>query len=96
MTTTLPAPLHATGITYRQLDYWTRCGYITALHDGGAGNYRAWANSELAVAALIARLRGAGLELPAAASVARTATEHPGPALNLAPGITIHIDPDMP
>lgn len=66
------------GVTYRTLDYWARLGIIVPENAGEARGRRAaprrWPDSELAVAALIARLRDAGLELRAAATAARGLT----------------------
>ena len=46
-----------TGATYRQLDYWTRRGYLTpAKEAGGKGKPREWAPGDVdQVAVLVAR-----------------------------------------
>jgi DNA-binding transcriptional MerR regulator len=67
---------HALGISYRRLDYWTRHGYLRPGTNGsGSGYRRQWPDDELAVAALMARLVGAGLVLDVAARIARAAVE---------------------
>lgn len=64
--------LDALGITYRQLDYWTRCGLLQPdAATPGSGNRRVWTDEELMVAARAARLHAAGLTLGAAFTVAR-------------------------
>ena len=82
--------LAATGATHRQLDYWTRCGYV--LTDGdpspGSGRYRRWPASEVPVVALMVRLSAVGVLVSTAAIVARGLVER-GHAL-LAPGVTLH------
>ncbi len=60
------------GVTYRQLDHWTRAGLITPANGApGSGRHRDWPPGELAVAATIGELRAAGVELTAAATIAR-------------------------
>ena len=52
----------AAGITYRQLDYWTRVGYLTpATEAHGSGSQRKWDSSMLFKAKQMARLTKAGL-----------------------------------
>lgn len=78
--------LVATGITYRQLDYWTRAGYLrTTTPRRGSGYALRWPTTEIPVAAAMHRLTAAGLAPAAAARVARG---HP-----LADGITVHLEP---
>lgn len=61
------------GLTYRQLDYWTRLGYVKT--DGapspGSGGRRAWPAEELEIAARMVKLRDEGYELRLAAKRAR-------------------------
>ena len=74
------------GLTYRQLDYWTARGYLTADDQHpGTGRNRTWNDGELAVAAQMLRLTGAGLTVAAAARVARGDSE-------LAPGIRVLVE----
>jgi MerR HTH family regulatory protein len=69
------------GITYRQLDYWTRQGYLrpvqphSNIRSGGTGYARQWPESELAIAASMGRLIRLGLTAEAAHRVARAGRE---------------------
>ena len=50
------------GLSYRQLDYWTRVGYLTPINpDQGCGTVRYYPRSEVPAATLIGRLVSAGL-----------------------------------
>lgn len=70
--------------TYRQLDYWTRVGYLHPTDQSpGSGVPRVWPDDELLVAATMARLVAAGLTPEAAHRVAR--------GHDLAPGIEVTI-----
>lgn len=68
------------GITYRQLDYWVRKGYLGDDRvSKGTGNYRDWSNTDASHAVLMAGLIKGGLA-PAwahqvAAASPETATE---------------------
>ena len=83
---TLP-DLTVIGVTYRQLDHWTRAGY---LHDDrtrpGSGHHRTWSDTELQVAERMGRLVRAGLTLHAAHKAARGQTD-------LGYGVTVTITP---
>jgi hypothetical protein len=79
------------GVTYRQLDYWTRQGYLHPENGGaaaaGSGTYRRWPEAELTVARLMGRLTAASIPPDVAAKVARR-----WPAgYELAPGIWIKV-----
>ena len=65
--------LEQTGASVRQLDYWTRRGYIHADDRGhsGSGVRRHWPDGEVAVAAQMKRLIDAGIVLDVAARLAR-------------------------
>jgi DNA-binding transcriptional MerR regulator len=101
MTVTTQAVVAATGVTYRQLDYWARCGYVRPKHEGaGSGVWRRWSERELHVAELIGRLTRAGVVLEVAARVARLAIDG-GPArlavgegvpVTLAPGVHLLVE----
>jgi hypothetical protein len=60
--------IEATGISYRQLDYWVRTGRINCAetHDQGSGYTRYIPESELPILSDVARLLKAGLTLDAA------------------------------
>lgn len=58
-----------TGLTYRQLDYWCRCGWLRPLvARPGSGTRRVFPPEELRVATLMAALTKVGV-LPAAAEL---------------------------
>jgi hypothetical protein len=60
------------GVTYRQLDYWTRHGLLSSdPPTPGSGTARRWSETEVEVAARLVRLLAAGLSLRVAAGVAR-------------------------
>lgn len=75
----------AIGLTYRQLDYWTRAGHLKVVGDPtpGIGRKRAWPIGEVDVAALMLRLVNAGLDLEVAAQVARDGTHELAPGIHL-------------
>ena len=74
----------ALGISYRQLDYWSRRNYLHANAAApGTGNNRTWPLEELAVAGRLIRLLDV-LVLKSAVAVARGQTQ-------LAPGVHVHI-----
>lgn len=57
------------GITFRQLDYWTRRGYVTAEQPGrGSGTQRRFTPEQADRVALLAALVHAGLTLDTAVS----------------------------
>lgn len=48
-----------TGVTYRQADYWARCGAITPLGEGrGSGSYRRWTYEQVRVMAFLRVVAG--------------------------------------
>jgi hypothetical protein len=69
----------APGLTYRQLDYWTRRGLLHP--DGpapGSGHRRVWSEAEMAIARRVGELRLEGFELEAAFRRARAETNVAG------------------
>jgi hypothetical protein len=81
-------------MTYRQLDYWTRRGWLQP-HNGhtpGSGHPRQWDESELWVAVIIGRLRLAGIEMDTAVRVARCRVSVPY-EVTLADGVVVRVDP---
>lgn len=50
-------------LTYRQVDFWTRCGYLKAVHVDitGSGYPREYGNDQLPIARHMSRLTKAGL-----------------------------------
>lgn len=72
----------ASGITYRQLDFWTRNDWLRPdVKDVGTGNRRTYPPAELAVVRVMAALTRAGMTPKAAERVARGG--------QLAPGISV-------
>ena len=65
----------ALGISYRQLDFWVRQGYLKPTHGGGSGVPREWPEEEVRVAEAMARLVAAGFRPAVAAKVARGEVE---------------------
>lgn len=85
-----------TGATFRQLDYWARLGLVkprTRAGGSGSGFGRRWPFREAEVAAQIARLLEAGLELAIAAGIARDLVEHGVAEHTLAPGVVLTVTP---
>jgi DNA-binding transcriptional MerR regulator len=62
------------GISYRQLDHWSRCGYLRP--DGGDGVQRIWPHSEIRIGRMMSRLIAIGLTPETAAEYARAAVEN--------------------
>jgi hypothetical protein len=67
--TSLVEAARRAGITYRQADYWCRCGYVPGvdLH-GGSGNARAITTSQARHLGRLARLVQAGIKVDVAAA----------------------------
>jgi transposase-like protein len=63
------------GVSYRQLDYWCRRGYLRPITPGGSGNPRRWPEAELEVARRMATLVRSGYQAAAAAQLARLGGE---------------------
>lgn len=60
------------GVTYRQLDYWARRGYVRPLpRDPGQGYPRHWDEAEVDVVRIMAALVRDGYRVPVAARRAR-------------------------
>ena len=68
--------LDRTGISYRQLDHWTRKGWLQAA-DGtpGTGNMRRWKHDEWMVALVMSAMGQMGIRAEKAAPVARAAVK---------------------
>lgn len=67
----------AADISYRQLDHWTRLGYLHPIEaTPGSGYVRAYPSSELATAQLVRRLLDAGMKPREAFTLARDLLEH--------------------
>jgi DNA-binding transcriptional MerR regulator len=84
---------HALGITYRQLDYWTRQGHLKPRQDApSSGVPRKWPLAELEVARRMARLTDAGLAVERAAAFARESW----PKGEIAAGVTLAVTETAP
>lgn len=83
----------AAGITYRQLDYWTRTGLIRSREPSpGSGYVRAYPLTEAAFARLLKQLLDAGVNLRAAVDLARDLLAHGHAHLG---GIRIDLPQDL-
>ncbi len=69
-----PTACHAAGISYRQLDYWTRTGLVepTVRTAGGSGTQRLYSFRDVLLLKVIKRLLDAGVSL----QQIRTAVHH--------------------
>lgn len=77
----------ATGISYRQLDYWVRRNWLKPGNaQAGSGMARLWPESELSVALLMGRMVVAGIPADVAHQVARA-----GGRADLAPGVRVSV-----
>lgn len=65
-------------ITYKHLHYWTTAGYLRPVTEAspGQGNARLYPVEEVAVATLIRRFLGAGMNAQAGSEIARALVEH--------------------
>lgn len=85
----------AAGITYRQLDYWARCGYLHALNEQhlGTGSCRLFSEVEVDVARHTQLLLEAGFLLRDALRLGRAIVET-GEPITLAGGL-VTINPPV-
>jgi len=81
------------GVTYRQLDWWTRQGYLHAREETGSGYSRSYTESEKNVARLMGRLVRVGFSAGFAGKVARAFLEgdRESKVVDLGEGIKIRI-----
>lgn len=86
--------LDRAGVTYRQLDYWTRAGMLhpTNGDQPGTGNPRFYPTSEIPIACLMRDLLAAGLTPRAAHRAARDLVDH---GHTLLAGIRIDLPEDL-
>lgn len=81
-----------TGLTFRQIDYWARRGYLRPDQSSqGTGYPRRWPAVERSIAQLMARLIEGGISVDVAASTARRAIEQGLDEVTLADGITLTV-----
>lgn len=72
----VPEFLRGFGVTYRQVDYWCKRGYLRPLQNGqGSGVYRWWPPSEVQIALRMVALVNEGYQPAAAARRARGEAE---------------------
>ncbi len=74
------------GASYRQIDYWTRIGYLQALDNSGTGHPRRWPLAERDIAGVMHRLVQAGITPAVAHRIARA-----GGTCELGPGIQVTV-----
>lgn len=80
------------GLSARQVDYWTRQGYLKSVErkpDAGSGIRRYWPVAEQSIARLMVRLIAVGLSVEVAAKAAREAIESGATEIALADGVSI-------
>ncbi len=77
-----------TGPSYRQIDCWTRRGYLLAEGKGGQGHTRRWPEEERVIAAMMFRLVAAQIPPKVAHTIARSGGDH-----EVAPGIRVVVTP---
>jgi hypothetical protein len=83
----------ATGATYRQLDYWCTQGYLRPEQTKrGRGFNRDWPPSERDVARVIVRLLAVGVELAAAAKIAREIVGDDATRVDLGDGVVLSLE----
>lgn len=87
----------ATGVTYRQLLYWSDRGFIRAA-SFGSGYRRLWPVAEARIGAAMGRLIVAGLSVNAAAALARRWVRSPDEMrvrTALAQGVVLELTTDL-
>lgn len=67
------------GISYRQLDHWSREGYLQP--EGGDGSQREWSDQEIRVGRMMSRLVAIGISPAYASHYARAAVVKKTPML---------------
>lgn len=83
--------IKATGVTGRQLDHWSRRGYIDATLPG-SGHHRQWSDEQVRRVRNLVRLTNAGVELEVAAAVA-SQLEEGQTEVDLGGGVTLELEP---
>ncbi|GEP38862.1 hypothetical protein NPS01_25250 [Nocardioides psychrotolerans] len=65
-------------LTYRQVDYWTRAGYLTPTGNPapGSGIPRKYPDDQIDLAVQMSRLTKAGIPMPQARDIAHELLEH--------------------
>jgi DNA-binding transcriptional MerR regulator len=76
-----------TGITYRQLDYWTRSGRISGTDNPGSGYHREYTGEQLLAVGYAASLIEAGFTPGAALTLGQALAAEPAEVISLADGV---------
>jgi DNA-binding transcriptional MerR regulator len=94
--TVTSAEMVDTGASYRQVDYWSKQGYLRPENlRPGSGKHRRWPRLEYDVLRVMVQLVRNGMEPAAAASIARDAVNSGDKRVDLGGGIVISLeDPD--
>lgn len=84
----------ATGATYRQIDHWTRSGWLSKSGEEesaapGSGTRRAWTGREYRIASLMVRLINLGMRPRPAARMARASIDHGVNSVATEDGVTV-------
>jgi hypothetical protein len=89
--------LIAVGLTRRQVDHWTKRGYLRALEreQPGSGFPRRYHPDEVFVARAALRLCTAGLHVGKAAEIARGHLDSGSLSFRLDPAVVLVISPDL-
>ena len=86
------------GVTQRQAQYWIANGYVLPPDGGsrapGTGYHRKLTDEDMAVIALIARLRRVGIEVGLASRLARKHVHEGAQSIDLGDGITVRFHPE--
>jgi DNA-binding transcriptional MerR regulator len=82
-----------TGATYRQLDYWTRAGWLSA-EPVGSGRSRKWSQRDREIARAMVRLIAAGVNTSTAARIATSLVESGATSMSTLDGVTISLRPE--
>ena len=87
-----PDAVRLAGITYRQLDYWTRQGWLCpGVNFQGSGSNREWPPGEIEIARRMGLLVAAGFRPEHAAALARPCEGRH----QLAPGVWLEFGPAL-
>lgn len=81
----------ATGVSYRQLDYWATAGYIPG-GNPGTGENRRWTWPDMEVVGYILTLLDIGFALPLAAATARRLVDTRAPVIIGDGMVIVHTD----
>lgn len=85
------------GVSYRQVDYWSKRGYLRPLEvKTGSGTHRRWPLREYDVLRLMVKLQGVGVEVARSAEVARKAVESGDNRVDLGNGVILSIEDPEP